>query len=102
MRALFEGRLINFISLVDMLQTVPGNDPDFFDVAYGLGISRIATPYGMAFFHSGDAIGYFGTVLYFPATGTTVSWMANGNYGFIDPLINTRPAFLNILGRVFQ
>ncbi|MBC7936990.1 MAG: beta-lactamase family protein [Rhizobacter sp.] len=102
MRALFEGRLINFPTLVEMLQTVPGNEPGFFNIAYGLGIFIIQTPYGTAAFHSGDAIGYFGTVLYFPATGTTVSWMTNGNYGFIDPMINTKEAFLRILGRVFQ
>jgi D-alanyl-D-alanine carboxypeptidase len=102
MKALFGGTLLNASSLNSMLGSIPSPTDDFFPIEYGLGIFRIQTPYGVAWFHSGDAIGYFGTVLYFPATGTTISWMANGNYGSIDPLINSKEAFERILGRLFQ
>ncbi|MBC7886283.1 MAG: beta-lactamase family protein [Ferruginibacter sp.] len=102
MEALFDLKLINQSSLNTMLTTIPLDQTDFFPMEYGLGIFKVHTPYGLAWFHSGDAIGYFGTVFYFPESQTTISWMTNGNYGTIDPLINTREAYERILGRVFN
>lgn len=99
---LFANKLINAASLQLMLTTEPYTKAeDFYPINYGLGIFKVQTPYGMAWFHSGDAIGYFATVMYFPGKKLTVSWMTNGNYGFIDPLINTEEAFTRILKTVF-
>ncbi len=102
MKALFDGKLISQSSLNAMLTSIPEAGSKFFSTEFGLGIFKLHTPYGLAWFHSGDAIGYFANVFYFPATGTTVSWMTNGNYGTIDPLVNTKEAYLRILGRLFE
>ena len=51
-----------------------------------LGIFRIETSYGPAYLHSGDAIGYFAGMVYFPDQEITISWAVNGNYGKVDEL----------------
>ena len=98
-RALMEGRILNAQSLSEMLtwQTPKDPDPEFFPIAYGLGIFRIETPQGIAYMHSGDAIGYYANMLYFPEDSTTVVYAVNSNYGKIDALVSTREAMETIL-----
>ncbi len=36
--------------------------------------------------HSGDAIGYYANMLYFPSDSTTIVYAVNSNYGKIDPI----------------
>lgn len=98
-RALMGGQLLNTTSLSAMLswRQPQTSDPDFFSVAYGLGIFKIETPQGTAYMHSGDAIGYYATMLYFPSDGTVVVYAANSNYGKIDQFISTRAAMQNII-----
>ena len=103
MRALFEGSLLKPETLAEMLTVqVPENlDPDYYPIAYGLGIFRIETPYGIAWNHSGDAIGYFAQMNYFPERQTTLVWATNGNYGKIDALISSKEAMDGIFEVVF-
>jgi D-alanyl-D-alanine carboxypeptidase len=94
-----EGRILNAQSLSEMLtwQTPKDPDPDFFPISYGLGIFRIETPQGIAYMHSGDAIGYYANMLYFPEDSTTVVYAVNSNYGKLDALVSTREAMEEIL-----
>jgi D-alanyl-D-alanine carboxypeptidase len=103
MRALFNGELISEKSLQEMLtwQTPENPDPEFYPLSYGLGIFKIETPYGIAYHHSGDAIGYFATMIYFEENKTTLVWASNGNYGKIDELISSKKAMEKIFGVVF-
>jgi D-alanyl-D-alanine carboxypeptidase len=70
---------------------------DFFPMAYGLGIFRAETPHGTAYFHSGDAIGYYANMMYFPADSTTLVYAVNSNYGKIDQYVSTQSAMEGIL-----
>jgi D-alanyl-D-alanine carboxypeptidase len=101
--ALFGGHLLSAESLQLMLtwEEPETQDPDFYPIAYGLGIFRIDTPYGTAYFHSGDAIGYFATMMYFPQYETSVAWATNGNYGKIDALVSSKTAIDQILDTIF-
>ncbi len=103
MRALFNGELISSRSLKEMLtwRSPKNPDPEFYPLSYGLGIFKIETPYGNAYFHSGDAIGYFATMLYFEDSNTTLAWATNGNYGKIDELISSKSAMDKIFLTVF-
>ncbi len=99
LRALMNGELINAASLAEMLtwRTESAPDPEFFPIAYGLGIFKIETPQGTAYMHSGDAIGYYANMLHFPDDGTTVVYAVNSNYGKIDAFVSTREAMERIL-----
>jgi D-alanyl-D-alanine carboxypeptidase len=103
LRALFSGSLISDTSLDAMLTwKVPvETDNEFYPLAYGLGIFRLDTPYGTAYYHSGDAIGYFAQMMYFESTETTIVWATNGNYGKIDHLVSSREAMEKIFKTVF-
>jgi D-alanyl-D-alanine carboxypeptidase len=103
LRALFGGRLISQASLDAMLtwQVPKTQDKEFYPIAYGLGIFRLDTPYGTAYYHSGDAIGYFTQMMYFESSGITLVWSTNGNYGKIDNLISSRDAMENIFNCIF-
>ncbi|MBP8239045.1 MAG: beta-lactamase family protein [Saprospiraceae bacterium] len=100
-RALMEGRIIHTHSLHEMLtwKTPENPDPAFFPISYGLGIFKIETPQGIAYMHSGDAIGYYANMMYFPDDGTTIVYAVNSNYGKIDPLVSTKDAMENIISR---
>ncbi|MEN9568788.1 MAG: hypothetical protein RL172_19 [Bacteroidota bacterium] len=104
MQRLFSGQLINAASLTEMLQTVTPSEMDeaFFPIANGLGIFKINTPWGIAWMHSGDAIGYYACMLYFPGTQTSIVWAANGNYGKIDKHVSSKAAMENIFKVVFK
>lgn len=69
------GQLINSNSLNQMLTfKMPKElDQEFFPLAYGLGIFKIETDKGIAYMHSGDAVGYYANMLYFPADSTLYS-----------------------------
>lgn len=98
-QALMNGELINESSLNQMLTwKIPKEtDPEFFPISYGLGIFKIDTPYGTAYMHSGDAIGYYANMLYFPDDGTTIVYAVNSNYGKIDEFISTKEAMENVM-----
>lgn len=103
MQRLFGGNIINANSLNEMLTTIAPKkvDVDFFPIQHSLGIFKISTPYGDAFIHSGDAIGYYATIAYFPATKTTIVWAVNGNYGKIDQFISSKKAMEKIFDVAF-
>jgi len=103
-RALMNGQIINSTSLSQMLSwQIPNElDPDFFPIAYGLGIFKIETPYGIAYMHSGDAIGYYANMLYFPSDGTTIVYAVNSNYGKIDQFVSTKKAMEKIISTILE
>jgi D-alanyl-D-alanine carboxypeptidase len=72
-------------------------DPEFFPIYYGLGIFKIETPHGIAYMHSGDAIGYYANMMYFPADSTTIVYAVNSNYGKIDQFVSTQDAMEKII-----
>lgn len=98
-RALMNGQIINSNSLNEMLTwKIPNEtDPEFFPISYGLGIFKIETAKGIAFMHSGDAIGYYANMLYFPSDSTTIVYAVNSNYGKIDQFVSTKEAMENII-----
>jgi D-alanyl-D-alanine carboxypeptidase len=98
-QALMNGQIIHTNSLNEMLtwQTPDTPDPYFFPISYGLGIFRIETPYGVAYMHSGDAIGYYANMLYFPEDSSTIVYAVNSNYGKIDQFVSTKEAMEHIL-----
>lgn len=98
-KALMGGKIITPASLKTMLswKTPQEQDPDFYPIQYGLGIFRMETPRGVAYFHSGDAIGYYANMMYFPEDGTTVVYAVNSNYGKIDQAVSTKEAMEKII-----
>ncbi|HNO04194.1 MAG TPA: hypothetical protein PKK49_02795, partial [Flavobacteriales bacterium] len=58
------------------------------------------TPWGEAWFHSGDAIGYYACMTWIPAQSTSICWAVNGNYGQIDEATQTQTAMERIFGTV--
>jgi D-alanyl-D-alanine carboxypeptidase len=98
-RALMYGKIISQVSLNEMLTWKKPKviDQDFFPISYGLGIFKIETPQGIAYMHSGDAIGYYANMIYFPSDSTTIIYAVNSNYGKIDPLISTKAAMGKII-----
>ena len=101
--SLCTGKILSAASFKEMINVLPtkANDPDFFPIAYGLGIFKMDTPWGEAYFHSGDAIGYYATMIYFPFSHTTIVWATNGNYGKIDPIISSKEAMRKIFTALF-
>ena len=103
MQRLFSGSIINSNSLNEMLTTITPKkaDDEFFPMEYGLGIFKISTPFGDAYMHSGDAIGYYANIVHFPTTNTTIVWSVNGNYGKIDQFTSSKKAMEKIFATVF-
>jgi D-alanyl-D-alanine carboxypeptidase len=104
MLALFEGNILSPESLEEMLSwQIPSKmDSDAFETFYGLGIFRISTEYGPAYIHSGDAIGYFASMVYFPEQQIAISWAVNANYGKIDDLTQTQEVMEKIFRTVLE
>lgn len=100
--ALMNRQIINSNSLNEMLtwKAPKTKDPDFFTMYYGLGIFKIETPNGIAYMHSGDAIGYYANMLYFPSDSTTIVYAVNSNYGKIDQYVSTKKAMENIISTI--
>jgi len=101
-RALMNGQIISPGSLNEMLtwKTPSEQDPEFYEIHYGLGIFKMTTPGGICYFHSGDAIGYYANMIYFPADGTTIVYAVNSNYGKIDQYVSTKTAIDKIISMV--
>lgn len=98
-QSLMNGQIINATSLNEMLtwKTPLEPDPDFFPISYGLGIFKIETDKGTAYMHSGDAVGYYANMLYFPDDNTTIVYAVNSNYGKIDQFVSTKAAMEKII-----
>lgn len=103
MRALFEGKLVSQASLNEMMQWREPSEKDSegFRIYYGNGIFKIDTSFGPAYMHSGDAIGYYACMVYFPEQQTTITWAVNGNYGSLDQFTQTKQAMEKIFATVF-
>jgi len=103
-RALMNGQIINSNSLNEMLtwKTPREPDPDFFPISYGLGIFKIETDKGIAYMHSGDAVGYYANMIYFPGDNTTIVYAVNSNYGKIDQFVSTREAMEKIINETIE
>jgi D-alanyl-D-alanine carboxypeptidase len=101
-RALMDGQILTEQSLNEMLTWKSPNEPDadFFPISYGLGIFKIETPQGIAYMHSGDAIGYYANMLYFPDDSTTIIYAVNSNYGKIDQIVSTKEAMEKIINAI--
>lgn len=104
MRALFRGELINANSLSEMLnfKTPKTVDSEFYPITYGLGVFKIETSLGSAYMHSGDAIGYYANMLYFPDKDIAITYAVNSNYGKIDQHISSKEAMDKIIFTVLQ
>lgn len=103
-RALMHGQLLGPAELAEMLtwQAPSQQDPGFYDIAYGLGIFKMKTAHGTCYFHSGDAIGYYASMLYFPADSTTLVWAVNSNYGKLDEYVSTKDAMARLIDGVMD
>lgn len=103
MTSLFNGNIISQSSLDIMMEWKQQKEPDteFFPLYYGLGIFKMETLWGDAYFHSGDAIGYYAFMAYFPQQKTTIAWAVNGNYGKIDEFTSSKKAMEKVFGTVF-
>lgn len=101
-RALMQGQLLGEAELSEMLTwRVPSQqDPAFYEIAYGMGIFKMTTAQGTCYFHSGDAIGYYANMLYFPADSTTLVYAVNSNYGKIDEFVSTKAAMERLIAAV--
>lgn len=99
-RALIQGRLIGSDMLEEMLdwQEPSSQDPAFYEIAYGMGIFKMETERGECYFHSGDAIGYYANMMYFPGDSTSAVLAVNSNYGLIDELVSTQGALRELMG----
>ena len=104
LKALMGGNVISESSLNEMLSfRAPSEvDSEMYPISFGLGIFKLETPYGPAFMHSGDAIGYYANMLYFPESDIAISYAVNSNYGKIDEHVSTKEAMDRIFSVVFE
>jgi len=100
MTALFSGQLLSASSMEEFLswQTPKKEYGNGFETHYGLGIFKIITQYGEAYIHSGDAIGYAASMVYFPEQQVTITWAVNGNYGKLDDIVQSVEGMERIFG----
>jgi len=103
-QALLSEQLISNGSLQEMMnwRKEKSPDPAYFPIWYGLGIFKIETDKGIAYMHSGDAVGYYANMLYFPDHKTTIVYAVNSNYGKIDQFVSTQGAIQNIIAGVLK
>ncbi|MGB3183934.1 MAG: serine hydrolase domain-containing protein [Cyclobacteriaceae bacterium] len=104
LHALINGDLLSAESLAQMLAWQEPNElpEEGFRTGYGLGIFKIETEHGPAYLHSGDAIGYFATMVHFPEHNVTVSWTVNGNYGKLDEYTQSKEAMERVFDTVLD
>ena len=104
MTKLFHGEILNENSMTELTNWMEPSEPygDGFLTFYGLGIFKIETTFGPAYIHSGDAIGYFASMVYFPNQDVTITWASNGNYGKLDDLIQSKEAMDTIFKTFVQ
>jgi D-alanyl-D-alanine carboxypeptidase len=101
---LFDGQVLRDSSLQQMLswKEPAEQEKDGFKTAYGLGIFRIETNHGPAYIHSGDAIGYMASMVYFPEQRVTITWAVNANYGKVDEFTQSKKAMEDIFDTVLK
>lgn len=101
---LFSGKILSESSMSELMswQAPKEQNGEGFRTYYGLGIFRIETDYGPAYLHSGDAIGYFASMAYFPRQGVTITWAVNGNYGKLDEYTQSKEAMEKIFHAVLD
>ncbi|WP_338792267.1 serine hydrolase domain-containing protein [Bernardetia sp. MNP-M8] len=101
-KALMNEEIINQNSLAEMLTVFEPKERDenFFPISYGLGIFKVETHKGTAYLHSGDAVGYYANMIYFPKDKTIISYAVNGNYGSLDQYISTKEAMTTFIDLV--
>lgn len=101
-KALMNEEIINQNSLSEMLtvQEPKEKDADFFPISYGLGIFKVETHKGTAYLHSGDAVGYYANMMYFPEDETIISYAVNGNYGSLDQYTSSKDAITTFIDLV--
>lgn len=101
---LFEGNLLSEVSLSEMKNWMGPTEGsgDGFETSYGLGIFKIETDFGEAYLHSGDAIGYYASMVYFPEQGVTITWAVNANYGKIDEFTQSKEAMEKIFHAILE
>nr|WP_299345276.1 serine hydrolase domain-containing protein [Allomuricauda sp.] len=100
LRAVVNLEIINkthFDQMIDWIS--PSHDDEAF---YGLGIFKIVTPFGDAYMHSGDAIGYYASMMYLPDHDIYISWAVNGNYGKIDEFTQSKEAMEHIIEKILE
>jgi D-alanyl-D-alanine carboxypeptidase len=104
MTRLFSGQVLTEPSIAELLswQAPKEQFDDEFETFYGLGIFKLTTEFGPAWMHSGDAIGYFASMLYFPEQKTTITWAVNGNYGKLNNITQTKTAMEKIFRAVLD
>jgi len=104
LHALFNGQVLTGTSMDLMLDWQQPDEPpaEGFITAYGLGIFEIQTENGPAYIHSGDAIGYFASMVHFPNQNVTITWTANGNYGKIDEYTQSKEAMETIFSQILE
>jgi len=104
MTRLFSGQILTETSMAELLsrQAPKEQFDDQFETFYGLGIFKLTTEFGPAWMHSGDAIGYFASMLYFPEQKTTITWAVNGNYGKLNEISQTKTAMEKIFRVVLK
>ena len=104
MAKLFQGGVLSETSLAEMTDWIApkDQDKDGFETFYGLGIFRITTDYGPAYLHSGDAIGYFASMVYFPDQDVALSWATNANYGKLDDIIQSKETMERIFDALLK
>lgn len=100
LKAVINREVVNQDSFDQMTDWIsPTYDDEAF---YGLGIFKMETKFGDAYMHSGDAIGYYATMLYLPNHELYISWAVNGNYGKIDDFTQTQEAIDHIIEKVLE
>jgi D-alanyl-D-alanine carboxypeptidase len=104
MTRLFSGQILTEPSIAELFswQSPKEQFEDEFETFYGLGIFKLTTEFGPAWMHSGDAIGYFASMLYFPEQKTTITWAVNGNYGKLNNITQTKTAMEKIFRAVLD
>ncbi len=91
--ALFGGELLRPDSLRAMTTFVNTGEGG----GYGLGLMRLETPWGTAWGHTGDLLGYEALMLYWPHRGITAVALSNQRVQLLSPTLDTLDASLRVL-----
>ncbi len=100
LRAVINREIISDLSFAEMTEWVSSSSNK--DIFYGLGMFKMVTKFGDAYMHSGDAIGYYASMLYLPEHEIYISWAVNGNYGKIDEFTQSKKAIEFIIKKVLE
>jgi len=86
--ALFEGKLLSHNMLKEMTKVVDVPTARFGRTKYGLGLRFWDTPYGQAWGHSGQVVGYSADLFYFPDSKLSYALLVNASNGGVEQLID--------------